>query len=289
MSDLRERLQELADAAARQGRTPGARAALRRGRVRRLRLAGGTALLVLVLLAVTVGSDRLGRRPAPLAPPRPPTPAASTATTFNPPDVRIEPDPGKVETPHGSPPGRAGAGMVRDVASVLTACRGGDPDAPKVLVAWGQDRDRTWLIAAKPPRPGENWLCWSNGLFEASGGGGMGSRGTPLMPLPPLHVSGAGDIRSGGKLWGLVTGTVTKQAARVRVLFRQGIPPLELAPIQAGDRFPVNFLAGFYRQPGRDTKQQGWVTRVVAYDAAGRQVAECSVEIAGPGPICAPP
>lgn len=285
MSDLRERLQELADAAARQGRTPGARAALRRGRVRRLRLAGGTALLVLVLLAVTVGSDRLGWRPAPLAPPRPPTPAASTATTFNP----IEPDPGKVETPHGSPPGRAGAGMVRKVASVLPACRGGDPDAPKVLVAWGQDRDRTWLIAAKPPRPGEDWLCWSNGLFEASGGGGMGIRGTPLMPLPPLRVSGAGDLHSGGKLWGLVTGTVTKQAARVRVLFRQGIPPLELAPIQAGDRFPVNFLAGFYRQPGSDPKLQGWVTRVVAYDAAGRQVAECSVDIAGPGPICAPP
>jgi hypothetical protein len=285
MSDLRERLQELADAAARQGRTPGARAALRRGRVRRLRLAGGTALLVLVLLAVTVGSDRLGWRPAPLAPPRPPTPAASTATTFNP----IEPDPGKVETPHGSPPGRAGAGMVRKVASVLPACRGGDPDAPKVLVAWGQDRDRTWLIAAKPPRPGEDWLCWSNGLFEASGGGGMGIRGTPLMPLPPLRVSGAGDLHSGGKLWGLVTGTVTKQAGRVRVLFRQGIPPLELAPIQAGDRFPVNFLAGFYRQPGSDPKLQGWVTRVVAYDAAGRQVAECSVDIAGPGPICAPP
>jgi len=148
----------------------------------------------------------------------------------------------------------------------LRAARWEADQADEVLVAWGQDRDRTWLIAAKPPRPGEDWLCWSNGLFEASGGGGMGSRGTPLMPLPPLHVSGAGDIRSGGKLWGLVTGTVTKQAARVRVLFRQGIPPLELAPIQAGDRFPVNFLAGFYRQ-----------------------VAECSVDIAGPGPICAPP
>jgi hypothetical protein len=100
---------------------------------------------------------------------------------------------------------------------------------------------------------------------------------------------GAGDLHSGGKLWGLVTGTVTKQAARVRVLFRQRIPPLELVPIQAGDRFPVNFLAGFYRQPGSDPKLQGWITRVVAYDAAGRQVAECWVDIAGPGPICAPP
>jgi hypothetical protein len=175
--------------------------------------------------------------------------------------------------------------MVRKVASVLPACRGGDPDAPKVLVAWGQDRDRTWLIAAKPPRPGEDRLCWSNGSFEASGRGGMAISGTPLMPLPPLRVSFA----AGGKRWGLVTGTVTKQAARVRVLFRQGIPPLELAPIQAGDRFPVNFLAGFYRQPGSDPKQQGWITRVVAYDAAGRQVAECSTDIAGPGPICAPP
>jgi hypothetical protein len=31
------------------------------------------------------------------------------------------------------------------------------------------------------------------------------------------------------------------------VLFDMGLSPLELTPIQSGDRFPVNFYAGFYR------------------------------------------
>ena len=71
MSELRERLQEAADAAIREGRTPTAAVLVTRGRRRRLRLAGGTAaLLVLVLLAVTVGTDRLSGQPAPLAPPQ---------------------------------------------------------------------------------------------------------------------------------------------------------------------------------------------------------------------------
>jgi len=35
------------------------------------------------------------------------------------------------------------------------------------------------------------------------------------------------------------------------VLFDLGIPPLELRPIQAGDRYPVNFYAGFYRLPAK--------------------------------------
>jgi hypothetical protein len=46
MSDLRERFQELADAGARHGRTPGPQAALRRARQRRLRLVGVTAILL---------------------------------------------------------------------------------------------------------------------------------------------------------------------------------------------------------------------------------------------------
>jgi len=191
--------------------------------------------------------------------------------------------------PNGSPPGAAGQGMVRGVTSALADCQGGDPDGPRVLVAWGTAHSRTWLIAAKPPRPTENWLCWNFGVFEASGAGEVGNAAAAGIPLNPLQASGAGDIRSGGQYWGLVLGTVTTQATRVRVLFRvlfrQGIAPLELVPIQADDRFPVNFYAGFYQQPGRDTKLEGWVTKVVAYDAAGRQVAECQAT-AGPGHSC---
>lgn len=295
MSDLRERLQELAEAAARQGRTPGPRAALRRGRQRRrLRLAGGTAaLLALVLFAGLLGSDRLASRPVPLAPPATTRPPATTASTSAPdasapdasaPDVSISPDPGEVQLPAGSPPGAVGEQMVQDVASEVARCQGGDPDEPKVLVAWGKGHGRTWLIVAKPPRPGEDWLCWSDGLFEASGAGGIGNHGA--LALTPLQASGSHNLRSGNQYWGYVIGPVTKLATRVRVLFDSGIPPLDLVPIQAGDRFPVNFYAGFYRQPAKDKRPATWqVIRVVAYDQAGRTVAECQAS-AGPGHSC---
>jgi hypothetical protein len=285
MSDLRERLQELADAAARQGRTPGPKAALRQGRRRRLRLASGSAaLLVLVVLAVEAAPDWLTGRQALLAPPATTRPSASTAST-SPPDVSIAPDPGKVLKPVGSPPGEVGAGMVRDVASELTRCQGGDPDKPKVLVGWGRAHGQTWLIVAKPPRPGENWLCWGVGLFDAGGAGGLGNEGGPTIPLKPLQASGAQNIRSGGQYWGQIIGAVTKRAARVRVTFRAGIAPLELVPIQAGDRFPVNFFVGFYRQPNEDKNLNWFVTRVSAYDGAGRKIAECQAT-AGPGHSC---
>ena len=60
MIHLRDHLQELAEAAAREGRTAGPMAAIRRGRQRRRRLAGGTAaLLAAVLVAGAVGAENL--------------------------------------------------------------------------------------------------------------------------------------------------------------------------------------------------------------------------------------
>jgi hypothetical protein len=279
MSDLRERLQELADAAARQGRAPGPRAALRRGRQRRLRLAAGTAaLLALVLFAGLLGTDWLTSQPAPLAPPAttspPSTATATTVPDASAPDVSISPDPGKVQRPNGSPPGRVGEQMVYDVGTAVAECRGDAPDRPIVLVAWGKAHGRTWLIEATPPRPGEQGLCWADGLFDAGGAGGFSNNGS--QPLTSLQASGSHNLRSGNQYWGYIVGPVTKRAARVRVLFNSGIPPLDLVPIQAGDRFPVNFYAGFYRQPAKDKGSATWpVVRVIAYDQAGRPVAEC--------------
>jgi hypothetical protein len=283
MSDLRERLQELAEVAASQSRIPGPEAALRRARRRRLRLAGGAAVLLAVgLLAVTVGADRLAG-PAPLAPPATTRPAGVTTSTTRP-AVSIVPDPGEILRPVGSPPGKAGEQMVHDVASAVAECQGGAPGEPIELVAWGKEHHRFWLIAAKPPGPGENWLCWSSGLFEGSGAGGMGSDGT--MPLTPLRASGSDNLRDGDQYWGQIVGYAPKRAARIRVLFDLGIPPLELRPIQAGDRYPVNFYAGFYRQPARDRRPATWqVVRVVAYDEAGRKVAECQAK-GGSGHSC---
>jgi hypothetical protein len=76
MSDLRERLLEAAEAAARQGRTPGAAAAIRRGRQRRRRLiAGAASLVVLVLLTGAVVAPRLLPDPEPATGPVPVLPA----------------------------------------------------------------------------------------------------------------------------------------------------------------------------------------------------------------------
>ena len=240
MNDLRERLQEAAVAAAREGRRPSTAELAERGRRRRLHLAGGNAaLLALALLAVVVGADRLAERPVPLAPSAPTRRPTVTPTTSPGPDVSTVPDPGPVEQPVGAPPGKVGQQMVRDVATELARCRGGDPDE-KILVAWGRAHGQTWLIEAKPPRPGENWLCWATGLFDASGAGSVGMEGGPDAPLKP---------------------------------------------IQAGERFPVNFYVGFYRQPEKDQNLEWWVTRVIALDQAGRTVAECQAT-AGPGSSC---
>jgi hypothetical protein len=291
MSDLRERLQELADVAARQGRTPGPEAALRRARRRRRQLAGGTALLLaIVLVAVMVGMDRLAG-PAPLAPSATTRPSVTTRpsattrqATTRPSDVSIMPDPGEVQLPAGSPPGAVGEQMVHDVATAVADCQGSAPGAPITLVAWGKAHRRTWLIAAKPPRPGKTQLCWASGLFEGGGAGSVGSNGG--MPVAPLRASGSSNIRDGNQYWGQIVGTVTKRAAQVRVLFDLGIPPLELEPIQTGDRFPVNFYAGFYRLPAKDKRPAtGQVVRVAAFDRAGRKVAECQAK-AGPGHSC---
>jgi hypothetical protein len=289
MSDLRERLQELADVAARQSRAPGPEVALRRARRRRLQLAGGTAvLLAIVLLAVTVGTDRLAG-PAPLAPSATTRRSATTrparaTTTTMPPAVSVMPDPGEVLRPVGSPPGKHGEQMVQDVATVIADCKGGAPGEQITLIAWGKAHHRYWLIAAKPQGPGENWLCWGSGLFEGTGAGSMGTDST--MPLTPLRASGSHNIRDGDQYWGHIVGYVPKRAARVRVLFDMGIPPLDLTPIQAGDRYPVNFYAGWYQQPAKDKRPATWqVVRVIAYDEAGRKVAECQAK-GGPGHSC---
>jgi hypothetical protein len=61
MSDLRERFQEVADAAAREGRTPGAAAAIRRARQRQRCLAGGVASLLVVLVLAGCARSRATR------------------------------------------------------------------------------------------------------------------------------------------------------------------------------------------------------------------------------------
>src|SRR4029453_3265694 len=101
------------------------------------------------------------------------------------------PGPGHLQLRAGSPP----PGVVDDrILWDLTRAPGrvgGVAGGSKEVVAWGKALGRTVLLAARPPQPGENWLSWSTGLFEADGAGGVGSCGGPGMPRRPLEARGA--------------------------------------------------------------------------------------------------
>jgi hypothetical protein len=178
---------------------------------------------------------------------------------------------------HGGlpPTGAVDAWMLQRVVNELGHRRRGNR-GPKEIVAWGKGLGRTVLLSARPPERGEDWLYWSDGRFETDGAGGIGHHGGPMMPLRALDTGGgACNLRWGGRYWGQIVGTVTKRAARVRVVLDMGIAPLDLVPIGVGDRFPVNFYAGFYPQPRKDERPCTWqVVGAAAFDKAGRKVAQ---------------
>jgi hypothetical protein len=281
MSDLQTRLQRAADEAARHGRTPGPEAAIQRGRQRRRRLIGGTAsLVVLVLLAGALGTGRLASRQTPLAPAPITTPTTTSPTTTS---VTRIPAAVKKVIPldvqvHLGPSGFPDRfGMASDLTSVMGECEGGTAQ----IRMWAQVLGETWVLAAKEPLPGKNWICWSDGLWDKGGGAVFGSHGGSKNRLKLLQASQLSDtIRGKGEL-AVVGGPVTRQAVRLRILFRNG-PAIDLVPRDAGPQFPVKFYAVFYLQPAKTA----WMPeRVVAYDKAGHPIAECWATT-GQGNVC---
>jgi hypothetical protein len=276
MSELRERLLEAADAAAREGRVPPAGTVVARGRRRRARLVGATAVLVVAaVVAGLVGIDQLASRPAPLSPVPTTRPTTSTAPaqvwipSVTPLTVRAHPGPYP-----GPDPGR----IVRDVTSLVRGCHG-----TSRIRLWMRAQRQVWLVAAKPTPPGQARVCWATGLMNQGGGGGLGTQQTKLKPLAVTFALGDGN----GQL-GVVSGAVTRQAVRVRVLFRKG-RPLELVPVDGGDGVPVNFFAGMFLglgpPPAEHQRRESPVDRVIAFDRAGNPVAECRMRF-GPGNTC---
>ena len=118
--------------------------------------------------------------------------------------------------------------------------------------------------------PREELDCWADGLFGSRGSLSAGHGGSKDR-LKLLQASELGEpIRGKGEL-AVVAGPVTRQAVRLRILFRNG-PPIDLVPLELGLQFPVKFYAVFYLQPAKTA----WMPeRVVAYDKAGRRIAEC--------------
>jgi hypothetical protein len=286
MSELRERLQEAAEAAAREGRTPSAAALVKRGRRRRRLIEGTAVLVVLAVVAGVLGARRLADQPMPLSP----TPTAGPTSTVGPtsttiptratvPPPRWIPSvtPLKVQAQPGPYPGPDPGGIVRDVTSLVRGCQG----TSRVRL-WAKAQGKVWLIAAKPPPPGRQHVCWATALMNQGGGGGLGTQSSGLKPLRATFAGG------GNRQLGVVSGMVTKRAVRLRVLFHKG-PPLDLVPVDTGDQFPVNFWAGLFLETGppsaKGQERVLAVDRVLAFDQAGNQVAACRMRL-GLGNSC---
>ncbi|HET7518034.1 MAG TPA: hypothetical protein VFN05_10120 [Actinomycetes bacterium] len=288
MSDRRERLQEAAEAAAREGRTLSAAAMVRRGRRRRLRLLEGTVVLVaLAVVGGVLGARRLADNPMPLTP----TPTAGPASTVGPASTTIRTEapgtpprwipsvtPLKVKAQPGPYPGPDPGGIVRDVTSLVRGCQG----RSRVRL-WARAQGKVWLIAAKPPPTGRQHVCWATALMNQGGGGGLGTQSSGLKPLRATSAGGGGN-----RQLGVVSGMVTKRAVRLRVLFHNG-PPLDVVPVDAGDEFPVNFWAGLFLEtgppPAEGQMPEPPVDRVLAFDRTGNQIAACRMRL-GPGHSC---
>jgi hypothetical protein len=250
MIDLRERLQELADAAVREGATPGPAHAIRRGRQRRRRIAGGIASLLLVaVVAGAAGTGQLSDQPpGPVAPPGVPS-------TTGPTEVRADPVPDEVA-----------AQLWEDTKTALRACGVGKAAGPR-LIARGTAYGRAWVLGARPPRSGKG-MCWSNGEAGPGGGSEVATIGSAGSPSREIVASG-----SSGDSHGSVWGYVTERATLVRVLFNDGRKPLETTPVRAGPRFPVDFYIVYFPQQG---SSGGWrVAQVLALDRDGRVIASC--------------
>jgi hypothetical protein len=257
MIDLRDHLQELAEAAAREGRTAGPLAAIRRGRQRRRRLAGGAAaLLAAVLVAGAVGADQLGPGGRELAPasPTPTRPGFPTKlATYTPKDS-------------------AEAAVLRlltDRSEGLGACKGGQPGDVRIIATGPlPGRQGVWMIAARPPRPTEQRLCW---MFAFGNQRNLGAPVAHAGEPPPLTLLAASSSGDPSKL--VIDGYVTKQAARVRLIRTGGKPPLDLEPLPSGSEFPINFFVAVVPWPG--SKEQLPVERLIALDDSGRAITSC--------------
>jgi hypothetical protein len=258
MIELREHLQELADAAARDGAIPGPAHAIHCGRQRRRRIAAVTASLVVVaLVSGAAVTGRLADQPD-----RPAIAPATTAPLPVDPDVR-----------HDLPGNRSTQDMAfDDLSAELRRCRASAAKAELIGCVHSQEWHRVWMVAAKPPRPGASGLCWTSGLFSGGGAGMFGGASRPRPVADPLTASG-----SGGARFGTIEGQVTKRAVRVRVRFRDGRPPLQLGVVKAGDQYPVNFYIGFFPGNGSEDEERWPPAEVTAFDAQGRQLAGCTI------------
>ena len=159
--------------------------------------------------------------------------------------------------------------LLTDRSEGLGACKGGQPGDVRIIATGPlPGRQGVWMIAARPPRPTEQRLCW---MFAFGNQRNLGAPVAHAGEPPPLTLLAASSSGDPSKL--VIDGYVTKQAARVRLIRTDGKPPLDLEPLPSGSEFPINFFVAVVPWPG--SKEQLPVERLIALDDSGRAITSC--------------
>jgi len=225
MSDLRERLQELADSAALVARKPEPAAIARSGRHRRRLRAGGVALVALTI-AIAAGTVSLGHwepRTAMTAPATPTTQGCAPAAPAAPAGPRLC---------------RSGNGR----SPLRPTLKGG------VVVGSGTHHGVDWrVVAAVSARQ----VCWQ--LREGNGE----REGPACVPVPVNRLAwseGPWQAGGGATQEKLVFGIASQDTARVRLMLKRGVslnfkapslPPVDAQVISGGQTVPAKFFLAF--------------------------------------------
>jgi hypothetical protein len=250
MIDLREHLQELADAAARHGTTPGPAAAIHRGRQRRRRIAGVVAAALALVLAVGTGS--LGR----LA--QPDLPATAPPTTLLP-LPRLE-----VTTPEFAA-GTPQAAAMDALFAQVRRCPGGYASPTLIGYMRSAEFRRMVMLVGKRPDLGDTTVCWAVATFDLDGRAERLGAVRPAAIATPLTVT---SVRSSNHV--IVQGQTGKEAVLVRVRFRDRPAVLDLPVLQSWGSFSVNLYVGLFPPDWEPVE-------LTAHDAAGRRLTGCTL------------
>jgi hypothetical protein len=242
VTDIADRLRELAEGAAREMRPPGADLARRRGRRRRRRLVAGVAVAA-VLAVGLVRQGQLADWSAP-APPVGPGPGDHEEVPWPDPSTLLLP--GVPEIGHGQLPG-GGSWRLQAGRYQLP-----NPDGTRDLVGN--------LAVAVQGRPKANAMSTFEEPVQLAVDTSLTDN--EAMKLPVRAVSGAASPR----------------AARVMVIPRRGkevLPPVPARLVDGGSGLPARFWVAFLPSGGRPPQT---VHQVRSYDADGRELCRLDPE-----------
>ena len=239
MLDLRQHLQELADAATRDGATPGPAHAIHRGRQRRRRIAAGVASLLLVaVVAGAAGTGQLGKQPS-----RPVTPATTPPPAPDPQERTDKRRSGSLEED-----------AFRQLTSELRKCPGGSSiRADLIGTVWSEKYQRLWIVAAKQPPAGETRFCWTSGLFDATGNGSRWDARRVASLTAPL--TSLGDKANSGP-W-VIEGRVSKEVTRLQLRSGTGERPWTWRSSRLGTATRSTSTSGSSRRAPRARSRAG--------------------------------